>query len=41
LELGISMTTLPLDEDAKMPACGMEGRGNIVAKRLVVMTKTR
>jgi hypothetical protein len=30
----------PLTRDAKMPACGREGRGGVVAQRLVVMTGT-
>ncbi len=31
---------LYLNQDAKMPACGREGGGGVVAECLVVMTRT-
>ena len=40
VESGNSDTTLPA-RDAKMPACGTEGRGSIVVKCRTVMGRTR
>ena len=39
VESGNSTTTLPA-RDAKMPACGLEGRGDIIAKCRTVMGRT-
>jgi hypothetical protein len=40
LELGNSYTALPV-RDTKMPVCGQEDGGGVVAKRLSVMDGTR
>ena len=41
VELGNSNIVLPLTEDAKMPAYGLEGGGGVVAKGPAVMGGTR
>jgi hypothetical protein len=41
VELGNSTTVLPLTEDGKMPAYGLEGGGGVVAKGPAVMGGTR